>query len=561
VRPRPNPRVEVTKVDEDGNASTFEIDDRELIDYASMRGDDAMRQGVTNVDVIRDHPLLERGLTFIDTPGVGGMSRGHRDITMAALQRADVLLFTISAQEPVSRTELEFLAEASERIDNVVFVVTKSDMNTDDRNAQLSAENLAKLETFRGQLEKAARAGDERATELVGRFDRLLRAPHLLTSSLLADQASRRAAAGRMEQAMQLRDRSGLNRLEAMLDRSIATREDVRLANILQLVAIVTTEALREHHATIRAANGDAAVEAEMAEKQAAIEQLGSKQARWRGSLQNSIQRMQATLNRTVARELNLVRSHYRDVLGNVDQIEPLNATLPAELERSLHAAWSNLAAAANEELQSVVAELINDLDIDSVDLIVGDLTMPEGLTEIVGQARSSQIDFSLLDDGVPLATQTFMFANIANAAGGALGLATGGLGLLAYGVGASASFGITKMRKQAREKNRTIQEFNRVINEALFGQEGIAKEFQTELSLRIIDAREQIEQLIDHRLQQRRKELEQQARDLQQLARAEHATRQRRREAAEKSVAELCQLEDETNRLRAQVHKSLATH
>ena len=104
-----------------------------------MRGDEVLRQGVTNVDVIRDHPLLERGLTLIDTPGVGGMSRGHRDITMAALQRADVLLFTISAQEPVSRTELEFLAEASERIDSVLFLVTKSDMNTDDRNAQLSA--------------------------------------------------------------------------------------------------------------------------------------------------------------------------------------------------------------------------------------------------------------------------------------------------------------------------------------------------------------------------------------------------------------------------------------
>ena len=129
---------------------------------------------------------------------------------------------------------------------------------------------------------------------------------------------------------MQFRERSGLNQLEVMLERSIATREDVRLANILQLVGIVLNEAIREQHATIRAANGDAGIETEMAAKQLAIEQLGSKQARWRGSLQNSIQRMQATLNRTVARELNLVRSHYRDVLTNPAEIEQLTATLPA---------------------------------------------------------------------------------------------------------------------------------------------------------------------------------------------------------------------------------------
>ena len=216
---------------------------------------------------------------------------------------------------------------------------------------------------------------------------------------------------------------------------------------------------------------------------------------------------------------------------------------------------------AANDELQSVVTDLIRDLDIESVDLIVGDLTMPEGLTEIVGQARELAGRFLTLDDGVPIATQTFTFANITNAAGGVLGLATGGLGLLAYGIGAGMSFALTKMRKQAREKNRTLQEFNRVINEALFGQEGIAKEFQTELSLRIIDAREQIEQLIDQRLQQRRKELEQQARDLQQLARAELVTRQRRREAAEKTVADMGALQDESNRLRTQVYKALVEH
>ena len=36
---------------------------------------------VTAADVLLEDPLLERGLTIVDTPGVGGMTRGHRDIT------------------------------------------------------------------------------------------------------------------------------------------------------------------------------------------------------------------------------------------------------------------------------------------------------------------------------------------------------------------------------------------------------------------------------------------------------------------------------------------------
>lgn len=559
IRHGDDERIEVTKIGEGGQVLTFPIERAQLIDYASMRGDAQLREGVTNVDVIVDHPLLERGLTLIDTPGVGGMSRGHRDITMAALQRADVLLFTISAQEPVSRTELEFLAEASERIDNVVFVVTKADLNTDDVNARLGDENRAKLAAFQAQLETDAKAGNERAAELAARFGRLLKAPYLLTSTLLADQGARRAAAGRMEQALDFRERSGLNRLEAMLDHSIARREDVRLANILQVVAIAAREARAEQVATIRAAAGDLAVSGEITAKQAALEELGSKQARWRGSLANGIQRMQATVNRFVARELNLVRSHYRDLLTapNID-VEALEAVLPSELEKSLHAAWSNLAATANAELQKVIDELLGELGIDAIDTVVGDLVMPEGLTEIVGQARALQTDFSMLDDGVPMATQTFTFANIARSAGGMLGMATGGFGLLAYGVGAAVSIHLTKMRRTAREKARAVAEFNRVINEALFGQEGIAKEFQTELSLRIIDARETFEALIDQRLTERRKQLEQQARDLQQLARSEAATRQRRKEQAEKRLVDLNGIDDELNRLRAQVHRQL---
>ena len=51
--------------------------------------------------------------------------------------------------------------------------------------------------------------------------------------------------------------------------------------------------------------------------------------------------------------------------------------------------------------------------------------------------------------------------------------------------------------------------ELQRYVADLLFGQEGVAKEFTTELSLRILDLREQVEQFVEQRLAERRKQLE----------------------------------------------------
>lgn len=78
----------------------------QLIDYASMQGQAVAREGVVGVEIGLPHPLLERGLVLIDTPGVGGLTRGHRDSALAALRFADALLFTVSVEEPIGRSEL-----------------------------------------------------------------------------------------------------------------------------------------------------------------------------------------------------------------------------------------------------------------------------------------------------------------------------------------------------------------------------------------------------------------------------------------------------------------------
>ncbi|MEV4755141.1 dynamin family protein [Micromonospora sp. NPDC049559] len=78
------------------------------------------------VEVTHPAPLL-RYLSLVDTPGTGGLDPVHAEITLDAVERATALLFVVDAAAPLSRPELDFLVEASKRVNAVVFALTKTD--------------------------------------------------------------------------------------------------------------------------------------------------------------------------------------------------------------------------------------------------------------------------------------------------------------------------------------------------------------------------------------------------------------------------------------------------
>ena len=517
--------IVVTRLDDNGEPSQEHVTRDDLVDVASMRGDASRREGVMSVEIGVDNPLLARGIVLIDTPGVGGMSRGHRDLALAALGQADALLFTVSAEEPVARSELEFLVEASERTEHIVMVVTKADTNSEAANGEMIAEHRAKIRTFAETQQRRADEGETDA-DVSMRLRRVLDAPFVLTSSFLAEQARARAEAGRAEQAERLLARSGIGDLRTLLDRSADNREMIRVANLVALLRVLLGDVERETQARQRAASGDNQVAEDLAARQRSLEEFGSKQARWRGTLGNSIVRLQTGASRLVTKELNRVRERYREIIDASEDSEALMAALPAELERSLHGAWNEMVKAINDDFQSTLGTLLADLGAEGMDVVLGEMEMPEELRQLSG-ARSNARPDSFLDDGLPPAMQTYTFANIANSAAGALGLATGGLGLVAYGIGAAVAIPIGKMRKKSREKQRLKMELHRYVGDLLFGQEGVSREFSTELSLRILDLREQVELFVEQRLAERRKQLEREHREAQGLLRSEMGKRQ----------------------------------
>jgi hypothetical protein len=78
------------------------------------------------IEVQHSAPLLQY-LTLVDTPGVGGLDSLHAEVALDAVERATALLFVVDASAPFSKPELDFLIEASKRVNFVLFALTKSD--------------------------------------------------------------------------------------------------------------------------------------------------------------------------------------------------------------------------------------------------------------------------------------------------------------------------------------------------------------------------------------------------------------------------------------------------
>ncbi len=100
----------------------------EIADWVAEPVDPERRRTVELVEVGLADPFLERGVTLVDTPGVGGLNAGHAAATLAFLPSADALVFVTDASAELSGPELEFLASAMKAGPPILVAVTKVDM-------------------------------------------------------------------------------------------------------------------------------------------------------------------------------------------------------------------------------------------------------------------------------------------------------------------------------------------------------------------------------------------------------------------------------------------------
>ncbi|MCI8407018.1 MAG: hypothetical protein HFE43_08515 [Oscillospiraceae bacterium] len=105
------------------------ISREQISDYVSEKGNPNNYKRVKMLQASIPNPLLQEGVVFVDTPGVGSLNVEHAETTFSFLPNADVLLFVSDADSGLTESELRFLKRGYQYCKNILFPLTKKDLN------------------------------------------------------------------------------------------------------------------------------------------------------------------------------------------------------------------------------------------------------------------------------------------------------------------------------------------------------------------------------------------------------------------------------------------------
>lgn len=289
----------------------------DLRDWATLRGQ--LSEGTRpprRVEVLHPAPLL-RYLTLVDTPGTGGLDPAHAEVALDAVERASALLFVVDASAPFAQPELDFLIEASKRVNLVVFALSKIDAYPGWRT--ILADNRAQLQAH------APRFGT---------------APWFPVSAHLAELAVGLPAPAAAELVAQSR----IADLQHALVDLAGKGHLLRQANVLRTIRseIVRLDlALGER---IRATDPDPAEVARARQERAALAARKRTESRqWSLALHTQTRRAQVDATRQLRTQIGSLQEEF---LGRIDRAkgEEIKA-LPQQLDQALHALSVRLSA------------------------------------------------------------------------------------------------------------------------------------------------------------------------------------------------------------------------
>jgi hypothetical protein len=282
----------------------------DLRDWATVLGrlPDGQRPP-RRIEVHHSAPLL-RHLTLIDTPGVGGLDPLHAQVTLDAVERATALLFIVDASSPFTRPEVDFLIEASKRVNFVVFALSKCDAYPGWRT--ILADNRSQLQAH------APRFGT---------------APWFPVSARLAETAMSMPADTRAE----LIRESRIAELQHALIDLAAKGRTLQLANVLRSVRSEVIRLDQQIGERMKATDPDPE-DAQRAKDErvrvAARKRTESRQ--WSLALNTETQRARVE---ATARLRQYVTKLQEDYLNKIDKAGGADLkSLPDEVDRSLHA-------------------------------------------------------------------------------------------------------------------------------------------------------------------------------------------------------------------------------
>ncbi|HEX6346884.1 dynamin family protein [Umezawaea sp.] len=288
-----------------------------------------------HVEVDVPVPLLER-MSVVDTPGVGGLDSAHGELALEAAASATALLFVVDSSAPFTKGELDFLHEVGDRVETVVFALTKTDQ-------------------FRGWRELLA-ANKALLSRHAPRFADAVFHP---VSSRMFEMA---AKAPNPDAAAMLRERSGIAALQSALQELVVGRASMLAeANTLRALATVLAEIDVRLAGEQRALSvGEEEAESLRARREELNAQRRSSTRGWQLTLRGEVQRARVECSHEVNRQVRDVQTWFRQAIDAADR-EAL-VSLPQQVDAALQVVSGRLSGLLATRLAQVTDASLAEL-------------------------------------------------------------------------------------------------------------------------------------------------------------------------------------------------------
>jgi hypothetical protein len=445
------------------------------------------------IEVRHSAPLLQY-INLVDTPGVGGLDSLHAEVAMDAVERATALLFVVDASSPFSRPEMDFLVEASKRVNLVLFALTKTDAYPGWRT--IMEDNVALLQAH------APRFGS---------------APFYPVSSRLAEMAMTMPK----EAAAELVKESRVADLQHALIKLASRGHLLKLSNVLRSVRSEFVRLDLDAVSQMKAADPDPELAARLKEERNRVN------SRKRSESKHWSLALSTETNRAKVEATGRLRTYFSKTQEQfLTQIEKSSrgdiSRLPYDVDRSLHALSVRMSAELEYRFrviaQRILAQVFTPQEMHHV------LRRLNAQLRTVAQSKprreSGDNSMVVMSSIGSLSMGRGLFVAGASAVGVGAGLAvtTAGIGL---GLGVAA-FMIYK-RKVQQDRQQAKQWVREVMGESRAA-------LQDEVMHRFTDLQYALTLALDDAIERRLKQLDGQIAQIDQAMVEDKATRQKRK-------------------------------
>jgi predicted GTPase len=478
-----------------------------------------------------DGPVdLLANVSIVDTPGVGGLDSVHGELALEAAASATALMFVVDASAPFTIGELNFLRNVGDRVETVIFALSKVDAYRGWRQVLEANQNLLR--------------------EHAPRFADALFHPVSARMFEMAGKAPNPDAAG------MLREKSGLLELASALQELVIGKAAM-LAEANTLRAIGTSlDEIKVQLATEARALTTGADEARVLRerKEELTAQRKSSTRGWQVKMRTETQRCRMENTHEVSREMRDMQTWFRQAIDAADK--DALATLPGQVDAALQVVSRRVSYSVGARLNKIGETVLADLFTRDELAVLQAQYARAGTPPVVlrtpekrpGTSEDKLMVMMGISGGVGLGKlATLPLGIFGAAAAGTLGVIVAPVTIV---LGLGAGWWIAKTRKHTQEK----QHMKTWLGDAIADARSTLEQMVAD---QLIQAEQELSLALDDALGRRIAAIEEELREVDKAMRLGATERSKRLQVVNKQLADVESGRERANGLLARIRSA----